>query len=89
MTENSLFEIVKKQVDKCDVYGLLASHCPADEFDHESALIARKLKKDMPANEIAEIIASVMSEQFGDSFKANDFIGAANAIKTAMDGCDD
>lgn len=72
--KEELFQTVKKLIDTIDVYNLLAEGAPKDEFDAESAMIARRLKKGMTAYSIADVIAQVMNERFYENFSADDFI---------------
>jgi hypothetical protein len=45
----AVFAVVKKAIDKADLYGLLKDDCPSDEFDGESnwiadAIVAQSIK---------------------------------------------
>ena len=82
---NVLFNAVKEQIDKYDAYALLESGCPSDEFDIESSKITAILKKGMSIEKIAQIMATVMCEQFDNSFKAEQFIEGATQIKKILD----
>lgn len=84
MQSDKLFQIVKKTIDKIDVYCLLASGCPQDEFDKESQIITARLQKGMTAHDIAEIVAQVMSEQFDDEFWWSEFIPYVKEIEQAL-----
>lgn len=81
MEKSELFQIVKEQVDAIDVYGLLEGGAPKDEFDSESDMIATRLKKGMTAYSVAELIARVMTFQFGEIFSAEQFISYAEQIE--------
>lgn len=81
MKNDTLFQVVKKQIDAADVYALLEGGAPKDEFDIESAMIASRLRKGMTVYSIAKIIAEVMNEQFEEIFKANEFIPYAKQIE--------
>ena len=84
MRSDKLFRIVKETIDKIDVYCLLASGSPQDEFDSESEMITARLQKGMTAHDIAKIIAQVMSEQFNDDFWASEFIPYVEPIEKVL-----
>ena len=76
-----IFQIVKKQIDAIDLFGLLENGCPDDEFDIESRLIANQITKGMKAYDIAKIIAKVMNRQFDEKYTASDFNNCARQIE--------
>ena len=63
MTKN----IIKAVVDKADPMGLLAVHCPTDEYDSEVEIIFARIRKGMSADEIAKVIHAVFLEMFSES----------------------
>ena len=76
-----LYEAVKRELDQFDAHGLLAMHCPPDEFEEEARMIAQRLQRDMDISQIAAIMAEVMETQFDDHFAEKDFFVHAKAIK--------
>lgn len=76
-----LLQVVKKQVDTFDAYGLLEEGAPKDEFDRETARIAARIKKGMSADAIADIMAQVMNKQFENIFKAKEFLSYTKEIE--------
>ena len=81
---NDLYKIVKREVDKFDAYGLLESGCPKNEFDMESKLIFKKLKKGMTKEQISIVMAEIFSEMFSDEFKAEQFDKHSKEIEKAL-----
>ena len=63
MTKN----IIKAVVDKADPMGLLAVHCPTDEYDSEVEMIFARIRNTMTEIEIAEIFHAVFFEMFNES----------------------
>ena len=80
----TIFDIVKKNIDQMDYYALLAQGAPDDEFDIESARISLRITKDSDVIEIATIIADVFSYSFGESETAEKFMKWAIAIKNEI-----
>lgn len=74
------YEIVKKQIDKMDCYGLLSGGAPDDEFDSEAKEIAERIEITMSAEEISEIIADVFNRSFNERDKSEHFMNVAEAI---------
>ena len=85
MNYNHIYPIVKLHIDKMDYYGLLADGAPHDEFDIETDMVARAIRADMSADEIAGIIAKIFNEQFSTSRPLSEFIPTAEAIKNEME----
>ena len=78
------FHIVKKYIDQMDYYGLLAGGAPFDEFDIESKKISKIIRYDHSVQEIANIMASVFNEQFGEHDNASAFLSVAQQIKNEL-----
>mgnify|MGYP001393611433 CR=1 FL=1 len=72
---SQIFEIVKKHIDKADPYGLIATGCPHDEFDFESAEITELIvEKDLGnAAKLAPVIAQVLNRSFEDNYTAEEW----------------
>lgn len=81
MKNDMLFQVVKKQVDAFDAYGLLEGGAAQDEFDIESNMIVGRLKKGMTVYSIAEIFAQVMNTQFENIFSADEFVSYAEQVE--------
>ena len=81
---NDLYKIIKREVDKFDAYGLLEVGCPKNEFDMESKMIFKKLKKGMTKEQISIVMAETFSEMFGDEFKAERFDKHAEEIEKEL-----
>ena len=60
-------DIIKSVVDKADPIGLLGMCCPTDEYDYEVEMIFARIRKGMPADEIAKVIHAVFFEMFSES----------------------
>ena len=88
MKTDKLFQVVKKQIDAFDAYGLLKCDAPEDEFDIESRMITAQLRKGMTTYSIAEIIAQVMNKQFENIFRAQEFISYAEQIEKFLNNTD-
>lgn len=75
-----MFNIVKTAIDEFNPFSLLPD-APDDEFDSESIAIAEQIKIDNTVEEIAEIIAVVLSSSFFPiTFKIEDCMETANKI---------
>ena len=59
-----VYAAVKRCVDEWDPYGLLEIGAPEDEFDTESRMVAERISPGLTAEEIAEAVNSVFSDQF-------------------------
>ena len=81
---NDLYGTVKREVDKFDAYGLLEGGCPKNEFDMESKLIYKKLKKGMTKEQISIVMAEIFSEMFSDEFKAEQFDKHSKEIEKVL-----
>ena len=84
MFEKDKYFVVKKFIDQMDYYALLAGGSPFDEFDLESRMISEMLQYDHSVQEIANIIASVFNEQFGEHDDASVFLSVAERIKSEL-----
>ncbi|MDR2718600.1 MAG: YugE family protein [Treponema sp.] len=82
-----LFEVVKKSIDKWDPYGLLKNHCPDDEFDSESKIIANKINLENSIYEIANIISKTFTNSFNEPerFSVENCLKVAEKIKVLME----
>jgi hypothetical protein len=74
----SIFREIKSALDHEDIEGLLASGCPADEYDGEASLIESEIakitdfgKKPLSVIQCERIVIDVWISQFGP-FKAED-----------------
>ena len=83
---SEIFLVVKKFIDQMDYLDLLASGAPADEFHSESMEISMKIRVDLSAREIADIIASVFNKNFDAHNEADLFLPVAEQIKRELPG---
>lgn len=74
----SIFREIKAALDHEDIEGLLASGCPADEYDSEASLIESEIakitdfgKQPLRIEQCERIVIDVWIKQFGP-FKAED-----------------
>jgi len=74
----SIFREIKAALDHEDIEGLLASGCPADEYDNEASLIESEIakitdfgKKPLSIEQCERIVIDVWIKQFCP-FKAED-----------------
>jgi hypothetical protein len=74
----SIFREIKAALDHEDIEGLLASGCPADEYDSEASLIESEIakitdfgKQPLSIGPCERIVIDVWIKQFGP-FKAED-----------------
>jgi len=74
----SIFREIKAALDQEDIEGLLASGCPADEYDSEISLIESEVakitdfgKKPLSLEQCEKVVIDVWLKQFGP-FKAED-----------------
>jgi hypothetical protein len=74
----SIFREIKAALDHEDIEGLLASGCPADEYDNKASLIESEIakiadfgKKPLSLEQCERIVIDVWIRQFGP-FKAED-----------------
>jgi hypothetical protein len=77
---------VKSALDEEDIEGLLATGCPADEYDHEASLIESEIamvtdfgRKNLSITQCERIVVDVWIKQFGP-FKAQDLEMRASAF---------
>ena len=61
-----------KIINEWDPYGLLDGGAPSDEFAHEVSKILTELKKATSVDEVAQIVANVFTENFGEEFLIKD-----------------
>lgn len=87
MSADQIDTIVKKYIDQMDIWNLLASGAPKDEFDMESKEISRRLRLKMSDQEIADVIAEVFSVSFNEQYDTGDFLLVAGQIKKDMASC--
>ena len=78
------FLVIKKYIDQMDYYALLASGAPSDEFDIESKEISARVQYDHSAQDIAEIIASVINAHFNEHDDAAIFLAVAEQIEKEL-----
>ena len=81
----SKFLIVKKSIDNADPCGLLACHAPFDEYDDESAEIAKRISDGDSAEKIAGICAEVFSRTFAENVSADKFREVSEEIRCEFD----
>jgi hypothetical protein len=75
------FSLVKEVIDEWDPFGLLAIHCPEDEYDEEIKDIVEVLPKVNDVAELANEINRIMYKSFNDDFKkSEDCLMVANKI---------
>ncbi|MGA7400829.1 MAG: hypothetical protein WBW38_12465 [Candidatus Sulfotelmatobacter sp.] len=84
----SIFREIKAALDREDIEGLLASGCPADEYDGEASLIESEIakitsfgEKPLSQKQCERIIVDVWVSQFGP-FKAEDLDMRAPAFSS-------
>lgn len=77
----SKFQAVKSVIDSLDIYCLLSSGAPADEFDLESREIAEQINEDDSYEQVARVIAAVINKYFCEHRKPADYYEAAMTIK--------
>lgn len=78
-----MFDIVKKAIDEFNPYGLLPE-APSDEYDIESREIAGQISENNTIEEIAEIIAIVLSKAFDANFDIKKCMVPAEKIYKSM-----
>ena len=81
MNEMSKYQLVKKAIDKLDVYGLLEGGAPDDEFDSESKEIADRISESDSVMQIAEVITDVFNKAFDLHDKPSVYYSTAEEIK--------
>ena len=80
-----VYAAVKRCVDEWDPYGLLEIGAPEDEFDTESRMVAERISPGLTAEEIAEAVNSVFSDQFfPEDFGLEKCRGVAGKIHEAL-----
>jgi hypothetical protein len=92
----SIFRQVKAALDHEDIEGLLASGCPADEYDREASLIESEIakitdfgKKVIGVAECERIVIDIWITQFGP-FRAEDLkmrTASFSAVAEKIAGC--
>ncbi len=58
------FKIVRRVITNWDPYALIAGGAPANEFDHEAALITARVPNILSAESAATQLSQVFSAQF-------------------------
>ena len=79
------YEVIKKEIDKWDLYGLLEIHCPED--DCEIREITKRIKLENNIYEIASIISEIFTNSFNDSeiFSIKNCMKVSEKIKKEME----
>ena len=86
MNDISKYQLVKKAIDKLDVYGLLEGGAPDDEFDSESKEIADRLSESDSVIQIAEVITDVFNKAFDLHDKPSVYYSTAEEIRHLITG---
>ncbi|MDE7302390.1 MAG: hypothetical protein K2N60_03615 [Oscillospiraceae bacterium] len=81
---NDKLTIVKKYIDKHDYYSLLKHGAPDNEYLSEAVEISDLISSDSSAEQIAEVIASVMQKYFGNNIKPEQYSEFAQEIKSEL-----
>lgn len=81
---NYKLTIVKKYIDKHDFYSLLKHGAPDDEYLLEAVEISNLISSDCSAEQIAEVVASVMQKHFGSGTKLEYYLEIAKEIKSEL-----
>jgi hypothetical protein len=83
-TRHYIYQVVKREIDKWNPYGLLPE-APCDEFDDESKALADKLKPNSSLEEIANAASTVFSDSFEpQSFTVDKCMDVARRIKEGL-----
>ncbi|WP_152394271.1 DUF1871 family protein [Paenibacillus guangzhouensis] len=81
----NLFTVVKEIIDNWDPIGLLAIHCPDDEYESEIREIVTALSYTTNAEELASKINNILYQAFEEDFKkSNDCNVIAHEILRAL-----
>lgn len=86
MDEMSKYQLVKKAIDKLDVYGLLEGGAPDDEFDSESKEISDRISENDSIIQIAEVITDVFNKAFDLHDKPSVYYSTAEEIRHLLTG---
>jgi len=86
MDEMSKYQLVKKAIDKLDVYGLLEGGAPDDEFDSESKEISDRISENDSIIQIAEVITDVFNKAFDLHDKPSVYCSTAEEIRHLLTG---
>ena len=86
MSEMSKYQLVKKAIDKLDVYGLLEGGAPDDEFDSESKEISDRISENDSIIQIAEVITDVFNKAFDLHDKPSVYYSTAEEIRHLLTG---
>ena len=86
MDEMSKYQLVKKAIDKLDVYGLLEGGAPDDEFDSESKEISDRISESDSIIQIAEVITDVFNKAFDLHDKPSVYYSTAEEIRHLLTG---
>ena len=85
MKNNALLDTINNELINLDMFGLIKSrHTPQNEFEIERDMIYQKLKVGMTKQQIAQVIAKVFNEMFGENFKTEEFYKTANVIEQVL-----
>ncbi len=76
----TVYEVIKKNIDKLDYMGLLKMGAPNDEYDIESHMILERINPYSTANGIAMVMCDVFSSMFGRKFDCFEFVSCARDI---------
>ena len=78
--QNRLFHKVRMALKEMNPYSLLPD-APANEFYGESEMIAEQISEDDTAETVAAVMASVLTDSFGDVFTVDECMEYAEKIK--------
>lgn len=76
----SVYEIIKKHIDKFDYLGFLKMGAPNDEYDIESQLILETMQINPTEIGLQKTICEVFSTMFNRKFEISDFSEIARNI---------
>ncbi len=76
----TVYEVIKKHIDKLDYMGFLEMGAPDDEYDIESQLILDNMNASPTEKRIAKTICNVFSSLFCQKFYIDDFSSVARHI---------
>lgn len=76
-----MYAVVLNEINKFDPMGLEPGKiCPIDEYNIEAEAILIKLKGAKSKLELAEDMAVIFNEEFGEQFTTKDFFACADGI---------
>lgn len=82
--DRCIFLIVKSVIDELDLYGLLESGAPSDEYDIESREISHRVSKNRTPEAIASVVAEVFNKYFDLLSQPSEYIKPATKIKELL-----